>query len=444
MNWLSNEYDQVFIQFVIQLLISESIFLIHKERRNYSPIRLIGSTIALGGVGFLWTHFMMPYLEQQHLLSAIFYLGVAVLTYFWILFNFEMNALETFFTVAGGYATEHMAYTVTRVILYAISQNVSIDTTTLWYYLSIRFFVYIIMAVIIYWTIVRKNGERVEFREGDYRVIALSLVLMATAVFMSVYYNADQYEDSVLSQVICPIYGFICCVLVLLMVYYVFWTKKMLWEKESMEQLIRLSQVQQKSTKESMDIINIKCHDLKHQIRALARMNDEAERSEYVKEIQEAVSIYDAVYHTGNEALDYVLREKTLISNEFGIKFSCIVDGSLLSFISSADMYALMSNAIDNAFESVLNEAEEKRVVSLQIRQQRKTILIHMENWCSVKTEFKNGLPVTNKKDKQNHGFGVKSIRYIVNKYNGELMMKIDQQKFILDIMFPVDANSIK
>lgn len=63
-------------------------------------------------------------------------------------------------------------------------------------------------------------------------------------------------------------------------------------------------------------------------------------------------------------------------------------------------------------------------------------LILHLENRCSHKPEFQNGLPVTDKKDKSRHGFGVKSIRYIAEKYNGELFMDAKCGKFCLDILF--------
>ena len=49
----------------------------------------------------------------------------------------------------------------------------------------------------------------------------------------------------------------------------------------------------------------------------------------------------------------------------------------------------------------------------------------------------KNNQIITSKKDKINHGFGLKSIQLITNKYNGSLSLKIDNNIFILDIIFP-------
>ena len=49
----------------------------------------------------------------------------------------------------------------------------------------------------------------------------------------------------------------------------------------------------------------------------------------------------------------------------------------------------------------------------------------------------KNNQIITSKKDKINHGFGLKSIQLITNKYNVFLSLKIDNNIFILDIIFP-------
>lgn len=430
--------NQVWVQFLVQLLISESIFLYRKPLKNHSWILRFLFTAALFGAGFVWAQFVSHLTDGQSILYAVIYLGFAALTYVWILTVFDMTPGEVLFSVAGGYAVEHMSFTVIKIMLFGIAQFIVLDETGFVYLLATRFMVYIGVAYFVYRLLVKKNDYKLEFKEGDRKVVGLALVLLISAVVMSQYYNRARYAGNPLSEVICPLYGCICCVLVLLLVYYVLWTKKMQWDQEMMEQLINVSESQQKSTKEAIDIINIKCHDLKHQISALAAVDDAAERESYIAEIREAVSIYDAIYHTGNEALDYVLREKTLISAEYGIKFTAMADGRRLAFMGAADIYALMSNAIDNAFESVLKEPEEKRIVSLQIRQRGKMVMLHLENWCTEAPRFENGLPETTKQDKKNHGFGVKSIQYIVKKYEGELSMRANHQKFYMDISFPI------
>lgn len=429
--------DRVYVQFTLQLLISESIFLIHKPRKKKGLLIWLLSFVLLFGAGWIWTQLVTAFTGDQSIFYSVIYLGFAGMTYLWILFFFDMNPAEVFFAVAGGYAVEHMAFTVTKILLFCAESHVTLDTESVCYLICSRFLIYGLAAGVVYVLIVKKNTDRLEFKDGDQKVVALSFILLVSAVVLSQYYNRENYAGTVLTSVICPLYGFICCVLVLVLVYYVLWTKKMQWEQEMMEQLIHISENQQKSTKEAIDIINIKCHDLKHQIAGLAAMNNESERQSYVEEIKNAVSIYDAVYHTGNEAVDYVLREKTLIAGERGIKFSSMVDGNLLSFLHAADIYALLNNAIDNAFESVLKESEEKRIVSLRIHAKGRMVMIHLENWCTHSPLFVDGLPQTDKEDKRRHGFGVKSIQYVVKKYEGQLSMRAQNEKFCVDISFP-------
>ena len=169
-------------------------------------------------------------------------------------------------------------------------------------------------------------------------------------------------------------------------------------------------------------------------------MPDTADRSEYVAEIQRALTIYDATYHTGCEALDYILSEKTLLANEHKVQFSCMAEGESIDFISPPDIYALMGNALDNALERVVQEPEEQRIISLQIRRRGQMVSIHLENSCSRPPDFQDGLPVTDKADKDFHGFGVRSIRYIVHKYDGQLRMRAQGGLFVLDILLPAQA----
>ena len=90
-----------------------------------------------------------------------------------------------------------------------------------------------------------------------------------------------------------------------------------------------------------------------------------------------------------------------------------------------------------NALELIIREREEKRSISLYINQYQDMILLHMENRCSEVPEFEEAFSVTEKTDKNQHGFGTHSIRYIAEKHNGTLSMKVRDGKFLVDILFP-------
>lgn len=153
--------------------------------------------------------------------------------------------------------------------------------------------------------------------------------------------------------------------------------------------------------------------------------------------MRNALAIYDNIFQTGNEALDLVLTEKSILCIEYRIKLSTMVDGSMLNFMKTTDVYALFGNLMDNAIESVIKEEDdEKRIISISVKEKNKGAHVHIENYCNEQITFDDGLPVTTKKDKNYHGFGVKSIRYIVDHYHGTMLMRTDKMKFITDIIF--------
>ena len=113
-----------------------------------------------------------------------------------------------------------------------------------------------------------------------------------------------------------------------------------------------------------------------------------------------------------------------------------MVDGNLLNFMHSTDVYALFGNLLDNAIECLLQEKDEKRILSVQVNRKNDGCHIHIENYCSKEIDFEDGLPLTTKKDKSYHGFGVRSVKYIVEKYHGNILMRKVNQKFQTDIIF--------
>ena len=80
-----------------------------------------------------------------------------------------------------------------------------------------------------------------------------------------------------------------------------------------MEQMIKNMGEKQKLSKETIDIINIKCHDLKYRISKIPKIEDGEEQKKYIEDVRNTLTIYDNIFQTGNEALDLVLTEKSLL-----------------------------------------------------------------------------------------------------------------------------------
>ena len=208
-------------------------------------------------------------------------------------------------------------------------------------------------------------------------------------------------------------------------------------EKQILLQMARQRESQYEFSKENIEMINRKCHDLKHQLRALEQVSDD-ERREQLRQARRAVDFYDAVVKTGNDALDTLLTEKSVYCQNRNIRLSCMVSSRYLARIGLVDLYTLLGNALDNAIESVDRLSDpEKKTISLTIRDQGQMLYLQVENYYEGTLRFEDGLPQTQKEDRENHGFGVRSIRSIARAYGGEMYLSTDGELFLLQVVIP-------
>ena len=209
-------------------------------------------------------------------------------------------------------------------------------------------------------------------------------------------------------------------------------------ELEAVQNVLQNQYVQYKQSRESIDLINYKYHDLKHQIAVLRSETDPEKRNEFLNHMEDEIRQYEAQNKTGNQILDAVLTNKAMICQNKEIELKFIVDGGALSFMEDMDVSALFGNMLDNAIESAEKQQEkQKRLIWLYVTREKQFVRIRTENYCDEKIQFKNGMPVTTKKDRRLHGYGMKSIKSTVEKYHGSVVAAQENNWFELKILLP-------
>ena len=210
-------------------------------------------------------------------------------------------------------------------------------------------------------------------------------------------------------------------------------------ELEAVQNVLQNQYVQYKQSRESIDLINYKYHDLKHQIAVLRSEEDPKKREEFLNRMEEEIRQYEAQNKTGNKVLDTVLTTKSLYCNKHGITFTCVADGTLLDFMDVMDICSIFGNALDNAIECELKIADkEKRLIHVTVSQQKNFLILRFENYYEGSLKVKEGRFLTTKKEKEFHGYGIKSIRYTVNKYDGAVSIDTKENWFDLKILIPM------
>lgn len=212
-------------------------------------------------------------------------------------------------------------------------------------------------------------------------------------------------------------------------------------EKEALENIMQMQYQAYQISRESMEMVNEKYHDLKHQI-ALLRAQGPGEKSEaYLSRMEQEIRSYEAQNRTGNPVLDAILTNKSQYCRSRGIELKFIADGKLLGFMDDMELSALFGNMLDNAIEGVERVADpQKRLIRLYVAGEKQFLRIRMENYCEEKIRFQDGMPVTTKRDARNHGFGMKSMQRTVSKYGGSMLASLENNWFELKILIPMGS----
>lgn len=207
------------------------------------------------------------------------------------------------------------------------------------------------------------------------------------------------------------------------------------------QQLWAQQRAQYETAMQNVDVINQKCHDLKHQIAALRLVADDAQRDSSIRSLEQSVMIYDAIAESGNKILDAVLTEKSLLCEAKGVELTCMADGKCFAFMDAVDLYAMVGNILDNAVESAARLPDpEQRTISFMAFSRAGLAFLQVENYYQGELQFDGALPRSSKPNADYHGFGLKSIQSVAEKYGGFLTVQAEDQIFLLRVTIPCGA----
>ena len=189
--------------------------------------------------------------------------------------------------------------------------------------------------------------------------------------------------------------------------------------------------------------MNIRIHDLKHQIHQIEQ--DSSVSPEIIKQLNETISKYKSFSRCGNEIIDTILTEKNIRFEKESIKFTYPLNGKLFDRFSTQDINSIFGNALDNAIEFLITLPEDKRFLTIRSYEIGDLAKVSFENTYIGTPSFnKDGLLNTTKENTIYHGFGLKSIRNTIKKYNGSMTITIENDTFKLQLLFPKYNNSNK
>ena len=436
MSWLENLPD---FAYCAELLLAVMLYWLPLEKKRRWPLWLLTGVAIL-----LLESWIAPPLFARLGVHLWFYL--VFLTLLGVCMSIsKVSVWEALYCVSLGYFTQHLASSI-YLLLAQMGLLPEPEVLLPLIYLAI----YIVIYALSYFLIARDlavHGHYEASRQLSVLVtVASLLVVYLLSIFtrqLADFFQVDTQTPSYgIMLGICQIYAVLVCVLTLA-------SQKLqqnefrAWKQLEMNQTIwNQKKSQYQFARENMELMNRKFHDMKHQIAAISQMDASSHRKDtLVRELQEIVQGHEVYVDTGNEALDTILMEKGLYCNMHDIQWKCVADGSFLGFMDVVDLYTLIGNALDNAVESVERiEDTEKRFISVSIRQEKGFALMRISNPVEGELTFRNGLPMTRKADAWNHGYGLRSMKAIAEKYQGDLSVRLEEGNFVLSLLIPIPA----
>ncbi|MDR6724508.1 hypothetical protein J2W91_002976 [Paenibacillus amylolyticus] len=379
-----------------------------------------------------YMNFHYPYLFPG-VVSTVVY--IFVLSALCLLY--KENFSELLFCLCGGIAIQMIVGRLYEIFIVVFKQNPYETLSPFkemvplrdWLVYSLIHCIFSISLALLF----RRNKVYEHDKSNKVLIVIFSLIFIFVTVIINSLSRSFEGDNSILDFII-RIFAILYALLTLLLRTRILETSKLKQDLLIMDELLHAEKKQFESMRSEIELINMKCHDLRQQLSNVSYKLTNQE----LESLNAAIEVYDTSVKTGSDILDVILYKKQLYCEKNQIRMSCMADGRCLSFISPTHLYSLLSNGIENALEAVQSVTnDKKRTISITIGNESGIISIHITNYFNSDLIIKDDVIQTNKKNKDRHGFGIKSMRHITEQYNGTLTFHTDEDIFYLHIYFP-------
>lgn len=442
-------YRIVIVEFLLELYVFCALFLRKLNRKNHFVWRVVLLSVALFAIALPVAWFYTAFGSTAWGRILVYICLFSIVTCLAKL-CFNERYLTILFCCSMAYAAQNLVYKVFLIFWTGGEMLLLFDGWGANFGVFYRLVYYSFLAIcitIVWFAFIRKITQKLHTSKLNYRMLTVALLILGVTVLLCSFEDVFFAQLSVIreNRFDEPIYyalrqtgnlfSVVCCIIVLLLASKSIVENELLQEVEYLKHAIRQSEKQYQISKDTIELINVKCHDIKYKLNAFAAQQNLS--PEAVDDLRESISIYDSRIETGNKLLNVLLSEKSLFCEQNGITLSCMMDGAKLDFMEMGDLYCLFGNVIDNALDAVKQiDDSERRVINLTVKTKDNLLLIQEENYFVGQLDFVDGLPVTTKQDSSYHGFGMKSIKMIVNKYGGELTAYVTDDVFHMNVIF--------
>lgn len=374
---------------------------------------------------FSWTHLYESYASSLQILMNIIFCcwllrGTFMQKVFVSAFTMGIIAvLATLIMLLFGGLTDKPA-------IYFLSQFSTIRVTAV---LTTKLLFFVISRIILR---IRGDG-RIKWIDFILLLIIPAFSILAITLMAYAVIQAPAIQDQVFYAV--------CVVLFLnILIYFVFvrlsQSNKIEMEIALLNMQNECLQANSKEIESMYDDVRALKHDMKNHLTCITEMaknNDTEGIQQYAERLLKIQHKHDKlIMFSGNKILDAIITNKYHIAVQAGVQFQTIITASL-SDIPPEDIIVLIGNSLDNAIRAA--KSSENKTISLHIQPQGAYTAITVSNSIADSVLNQNPLLWTTKSCQNQHGFGIKNMKRVVERNRGMIRIFEKNKQFICDIL---------
>lgn len=287
---------------------------------------------------------------------------------------------------------------------------------------------------------------KVNLNNKQYKYIFFSIILnllSAILIFGTIYKTTQSITNLTLDVVIVLISSSILILNIFFMwlITRVIKDSNLRAENKCIKENIQLQHQYYLNMQESQLKVKKLYHDMKNHMICIENLYG---KNEYIENINNQLKECNSIFNTNNMILDIILNDKQRICKSKGIDLLADINFRECDFIDGADVCSIFSNMIDNAIEACQNIEDKNILKRIKIKGTivKSLYIIKCENPKNNIIKLKNGIILTNKKDKFLHGIGISSMKNSIEKYNGNLEINDLNNKFLINICIPLKIEN--
>ena len=184
-------------------------------------------------------------------------------------------------------------------------------------------------------------------------------------------------------------------------------------------------------------------HDYCNQIgcvQGLLKKRQYKEAEAYAEKLSVLIPGYIQGVDVNHPILNVVLNQKYRLARSRNISVLFYVNDLSDLWLEEQDAVSLLANLLDNAIEAC-EKQEDERKIWIKLVMEKRQFVLSIRNTVFEPVIIENNEIPTSKEDQGKHGFGLRNVRMILDKYEGMGMMNYEEGCFSYTAVMPEINN---